>query len=133
MPGQAPGTGATARACGRSSAVFGVDANRIGASLMLMTMPFYDPKGSPVRKVGVAKHNELMRERCVEKGWMLADPALLIGEKQARTLDTVFLDGVHVGVEGNLVKARMVADVLEKAWLPTLDVAAENPESGSNR
>ncbi len=131
--GQVDLTVDTARSFGRNIAVIGEDANRIGASVMLMTMPFYAPKGSPVRKVGVAQHNEIMRELCVEKGWMLADPALLIGDKQTRTLDTVFLDGVHVGVEGNLVKARMAADVLEKAWLPTLDAAAENPEFGSNR
>jgi hypothetical protein len=77
-----------------------------------MTMPVRPlPTTPPHYETACEEHNVILRELADEHGWWLADTA---SEFRARwdELESEFTDFVHLGQEGDLVKARLVADTI---------------------
>ncbi len=108
----------------------GRDARADGATVVLATLPF-DPHvqeenipGIRGWIVGTLEHNEILRELSREHGFVLVDLEREFRTQQPELVGgSVFLDLVHVTTPGNACKARLIAEVLEREWLPGLPTA----------
>lgn len=98
-----------------------------GGAVCLLTMPAKptdDPEHFASFRVGIAMHNDLLREIALETGWILADADL--GFPTDPDVDgAAFLDLVHMTPDGNRAKASLVAGRLAEHWWPAW--AAANP------
>lgn len=100
----------------RNVETIGRDAERSGASVVLMTMPVQPPaedvqQGTRLRR-GIAEHNEILRALAAEHGWGLADAERFFVEQRA-LLGGGFRDLVHLDDRGHLAKAHLAAEAIE--------------------
>jgi hypothetical protein len=80
--------------------------------VLLMTMPVRPlPTPPPHYETAAEEHNVILCELAEEHGWWLVDAT---SEFRSRwdQLEPEFTDLVHLGPDGDLVKARLVADTL---------------------
>ena len=84
-----------------------------GGKVVLMTMPYSEEfaKSQPHYKEGIEEHNLIMRELAAEEGFILVD-AQMMAKGEWKDYESMFLDLVHVTVEGNRLKAEAVAEAI---------------------
>jgi len=111
----------------RNIETIGISAEGRGASVLLLTMPSspgHRPDPGSHWLPGLAEHNQILRDLAAEHGWMLADAEAWPDEDPQAA--EMFLDIVHLSKEGNLAKARIVADELEARWEPLVQPASDH-------
>jgi lysophospholipase L1-like esterase len=99
-----------------------LSAEARGAAVLLLTMPMSPagPIDSPsLRREGTNEHNQILRDLANQHGWLLADAARWPGVDPDVAAREV-VDVVHLTKAGNALKARVVADVLVREWVPEL-------------
>jgi hypothetical protein len=102
------------------------DARSLGAQVGLITHPVRAPapgeEGDPWR-VGIAEHNQVLRELAAEHGCLLIDLEVLAAQ-DPQGLQPYFRDLVHLEPPGNLWKALHVGAVLAEGWEPLREARA---------
>ena len=112
----------------------GASAESRGTAVMLLTMPYspvHQDESSRMHVAGMIDHNRILREIAADRGWMLAD-AEPWPELEPELANEAFVDLVHLHPSGNAAKARIVADVLMREWIPTLAASGQGASSEGN-
>ena len=118
----------TARPFVRNLDSIGSSARAQGATVVLMSLPT-KPHHDPLQAFwdyGVAENNRNMGTLAAEKGYVFVDAAAYFAE-HAELVNPQFRDYVHLTGKGNQIKAELVADALEREWLPKLSPDGARP------
>jgi len=108
----------TARAFARNVRSIGESAQRLGAGVLLLTMPLRKSDAELFAAItqGTHEHNQILRDLAAEEGWMLADAERVM--ENSPELQRGFNDLCHLTPEGNKAKAQVVIETLLREWPP---------------
>jgi lysophospholipase L1-like esterase len=111
----------SARPFVRNIASIAASARALGATVVLVSMPTSPTPGDAggAWLYGTAENNANLARLAADEGYLFVDAARHFAER-VEELGPEFLDLVHLTGRGNAVKARLVADVLVREWLPRI-------------